>query len=92
MTAEDLWKEYARKAGITHMEYEAWAFGDAADELAALTARGIKTATSSAFPLYEAEREPLPEAGEYSDPGQPGAGCLRDQDGKSLSDSFPGSR
>lgn len=66
MTAEDLWKEYARKAGITHMEYEAWAFGDAADELAALTARGIKTATSSAFPLYGAEREPLPEAGEYS--------------------------
>ncbi len=66
MTAEDLWKEYARKAGIAHMEYEAWAFGDAENELAALTAGGIKTATSSAFPLYEAEGEPLPQAGEYS--------------------------
>ncbi len=66
MTAEELWNEYARKADIEHMDYEAWAFGDAADELAALVAAGRKTATASAYPLYELEQEPLPQAGEYS--------------------------
>lgn len=66
MTAEELWNEYARKAGIEHMDYEAWAFGDAADELAELVVSGRKTATASAFPLYELEQEPLPRAGEYS--------------------------
>lgn len=45
MTAEELWNEYARKAGIEHTDYEAGAFGDAADELAALVASGRKTAT-----------------------------------------------
>ena len=66
MTAEEMWKEYAQKVGIEHSDYEAWAFGDAADELAALTVEGKKTATSSAFPLYESEGEPLPRAGEHS--------------------------
>ncbi|MBQ8954508.1 MAG: ASCH domain-containing protein, partial [Clostridia bacterium] len=47
-------------------DYEAWAFGGAADELAALVLTGRKTATSSAYPLYAAEGEPLPKAGEYS--------------------------
>ena len=46
--------------------YEAWAFGEAADELADLVLRGIKTATCSAYDLYEAEGEPLPKPGEYS--------------------------
>ena len=27
---------------------------------------GIKTATASAYPLYEQEQEPLPKAGDYS--------------------------
>lgn len=66
MTAEELWNEYAQKAGIEHTNYEAWAFGDAADELAELVNNGRKTATASAFPLYELEQEPLPRAGEYS--------------------------
>lgn len=48
------------------MDYEAWAFGGDADRLARLTLEGVKTATSSAFPAYEREGEPLPEAGEYS--------------------------
>lgn len=46
--------------------YEAWAFGDSADELAELVVKGIKTATSSAYALYEIDGEPLPETGEYS--------------------------
>lgn len=46
--------------------YEAWTFGDDADKLAELAVQGVKTATSSAYALYEIEGESLPEAGEYS--------------------------
>ena len=45
---------------------DAWAFGDDADKLAELVVQGVKTATSSAYALYETEGEALPEAGEYS--------------------------
>lgn len=48
------------------MDYETWAFGDEVDVLAALVASGRKTATASAFPLYELEEESLPQEGEYS--------------------------
>ena len=61
MTAEELWK----RSGIAGT-YEAWAFGEAADKLAELVVRGIKTATCSAYDLYVIEGEPIPEAGEYS--------------------------
>ncbi len=61
MTAEEMWKE----SGLTG-EYEAWSFGDDADELARLVKEGIKTATCSALCFYEMEGEALPEAGEYS--------------------------
>ena len=61
MTAEQMWL----LSGLTG-PYEAWAFGEAADELADLVLRGIKTATCSAYDLYEAEGEPLPRVGEYS--------------------------
>ena len=44
MTAEEMWK----KSGLTG-EYEAWSFGDDADELARLVKEGIKTATCSAL-------------------------------------------
>ena len=60
---------WAAFAAVNHLEAadcEAWAFGDDADNLARLVLEGVKTATSSAFPLYELEGEPLPEAGEYS--------------------------
>lgn len=66
MTAEQMWAEFAAAYDITETDYEAWAFGDDADELARLTLAGVKTATSSAFPFYALEEEPLPEAGEYS--------------------------
>ena len=61
MTAEELWK----KSGLTG-KYEAWPFGEAPDKLAALVVQGIKTATCSAFDLYQANNEPIPQAGEYS--------------------------
>ena len=61
MTAEELWK----KSGLTE-PYESWAFGDEPDKLAALVKSGVKTATCSAYDLYQAEDEPLPQEGEYS--------------------------
>ncbi|MBQ1377239.1 MAG: ASCH domain-containing protein [Lachnospiraceae bacterium] len=61
MSAEELWKLSGIKG-----TYEAWAFGEAQDKLAALMAAGVKTATSSSYILYEKEQEPLPEAGDYS--------------------------
>ena len=61
MTAEELWE----KSGLSG-DYEAWAFGEAPDKLADLVVQGIKTATCSAFDLYQINNEPLPQAGEYS--------------------------
>lgn len=65
MTAEQLWKEFSAACEIK-ATYDAWAFGGDADGLARLVLAGVKSATSSAFPLYELEDEPLPEPGEYS--------------------------
>ena len=61
MTAEELWK----RSGFTG-PYEAWAFGEAPDKLADLVVSGIKTATCSAYDLYQLEQEPLPQKGDYS--------------------------
>ena len=61
MTAGELWKQ----SGLTGI-YEVWAFGEAPDKLASLVKDGIKTATCSAYDLYEAEDESLPVVGEYS--------------------------
>ena len=46
--------------------YDAWAFGADADRLAQLVVSGEKTATSSAYSMYEIEGEELPREGEYS--------------------------
>ncbi len=67
MKAQEMWNEFIEK----HPEhadavYEAWAFGAAPDELAELTVKGIKTATASAYALYELENEPVPEPGSFS--------------------------
>ena len=65
MNAQQMWELFS--AGENRdTSYEAWAFGGAPDQLARLTLEGIKTATASAFPLYELEGEELPKAGEYS--------------------------
>ena len=66
MTAQEMWNRYAGETGIINTGYEAWAFGETPDELAALVVSGRKTATASAYPLYALEQEPLPRAGEYS--------------------------
>ena len=61
MTAEELWEQ----SGLTG-NYEAWSLSEAPDKLAALVKKGIKTATCSAYDLYETGDEPLPKAGDYS--------------------------
>ena len=61
MTAEELWE----KSGLSG-DHEAWAFGEAPDKLAELVVQGIKTATCSAYDLYQMNNEPLPKAGDYS--------------------------
>ena len=60
MTTEELWE----KSGLSGT-YEAWAFGEAPDELAELVIQGIKTATCSSYDLYQINNEPLPKAGDY---------------------------
>ena len=68
MTAKQMWEAFLKvNPAAAGEDVEAWYYGgDNPDKLAQLTAQGIKTATSSAYPLYEAEREPLPRSGTYS--------------------------
>ncbi len=66
MTGKDLWEAFITKNNLEDCGYEAWAFGVKADLLAHLVAIGEKTATASAYPLYELENEPLPKTGAYS--------------------------
>lgn len=66
MTGKALWEKFARENRVDGGEYDQWAFGVDADLLAALVAAGEKTATASAYPLYELEDEELPREGEYS--------------------------
>jgi len=67
VNARQMWDAYAaREPQVDGHPFEAWSYGDAPDELAALTLRGVKCATSSVHALYAVEGEPLPEAGAYS--------------------------
>ena len=61
MEAERMWKQFGLDG-----KYETWSFGPNADSLAELVLTGGKTATSSAYPVYDVENEPLPKVGEYS--------------------------
>ncbi len=66
MNAQEMWDKYQNALGLQEKEYDAWAFGEKADMLAALVLQGEKTATSSAFDLYSLEGEEIPGAGEKS--------------------------
>lgn len=65
MTENQLWEEFTQNCDVDTCEYNAWQFGFDADLLADLVLRGEKTATASAYPLYQLENEPLPKIGEY---------------------------
>lgn len=67
MNAEAMWQVFAAMhPEAADAPHDAWRYGDASDELAALTLSGRKRATSSALPLYALEGEAVPRAGEYS--------------------------
>lgn len=66
MNAEQMWSEFKEINNNIKDEYEAWSFGVEADLLADLVLRGEKTATSSAYQLYEIENETLPNVGKYN--------------------------
>ncbi|MBJ8326469.1 ASCH domain-containing protein [Streptococcus pacificus] len=66
---KNYWEKFCTEKNIPKdTAYEAWAFGNSkemADELADLVNKQIKTATTSAYELYENE-DPLPQVGEYN--------------------------
>lgn len=66
MTGKELWDIFSKENNLNSCAYEAWAFGVDADLLAQLVVTGEKTATASAYLLYELENEPLPQTGAYS--------------------------
>ncbi|GAB5055607.1 MULTISPECIES: ASCH domain-containing protein [Pediococcus] len=62
------WQTFVKEQQLNGAVYSAWTFGstpEMANELADLTFRGIKTATTSAYDLYE-EDEAYPQVGEYN--------------------------
>lgn len=64
MNAKQMWEKFLDKeAGDS---YDAWQYGSHANGLALLTLLKIKTATSSAYPIYVQYDEPLPQVGSYS--------------------------
>lgn len=65
MKALGMWQEYQQINPNIGDEVDAWAFGAEPDLLAQLVLDGTKTATASAFDLYELEGEPLPKVGSY---------------------------
>lgn len=66
MNAIEMWNLFKEHMYVQqNARYEAWSFGGQADELARLTVDGIKTGTASAYPLYEIEKEALPQVGSF---------------------------
>lgn len=66
---EPFWQDFCQKHNLdSNTPVDAWAFDatpEQADELADLVNRGTKTATTSAYELYD-KNEKLPTAGEWS--------------------------
>lgn len=65
MTPEQLWQEYKKINPTIGDDIDAWAFGAEADQLADLVLKGQKTATASAYELYRAYGEKLPQVGTF---------------------------
>lgn len=63
------WDKFCQEQNINTTMPEAWMFGDQTkamgDELGNLVLEGKKTGTCSAHALYEREKEPLPQVGQY---------------------------
>ncbi|MBA1392356.1 ASCH domain-containing protein [Lactobacillus sp. XV13L] len=62
---KDFWQNFCKRHSMAvDTPVDAWAFGDDPDGLAALVKRGIKTATTSAYELYDQNNE-LHQVGEW---------------------------
>lgn len=71
MKEKDMWSSFIdEKPEYKNSKYEAWCFGgntvDDVNKLAKLVKDGIKTATASAYELYEIDKEPLPTVGDFN--------------------------
>lgn len=67
MQATELWGKFSIEyPEYKDKPYEAWSYGVDPDELAELTLKGIKTATTSGYEFYELENEALPKENEYN--------------------------
>lgn len=70
MTENELWSVFTTENPIyKNRKYEAWCFGggeESANLLAKLVYDNIKTATTSAFDLYEIENISLPQIGDLN--------------------------
>ena len=64
MTTQECWNQYKEINPLAGPEPEAWAFGAAPDLLAELVAKGVKTATASAYDEYVHYEEELPKVGD----------------------------
>jgi len=65
MTEKEMWNFYTQNNDV-NKTYDTWCFGGdtlIANELAKLVVNGIKTATASAYQLYELENSQLPPIG-----------------------------
>ena len=65
MTPEQLWNEYKTINPAIGDDIDAWAFGVEPDQLADLVLKGEKTATASAYDLYQINDEPIPQVGTF---------------------------
>ncbi|MGH4120392.1 ASCH domain-containing protein [Clostridium sp.] len=66
MTEKDMWNLYTQNNHVKNKTYDSWCFGgdtSIVNELAKLVVNGIKTATASAYKLYELEKSQLPPIG-----------------------------
>ena len=67
MTEKEMWKAFCQAEKMKEdTPYEAWCFGADPDGLAALVLEGKKTATASAYELYEMDGEEIPKEGSIS--------------------------
>ena len=65
MTPEQLWNEYKIINPAIGDDIDAWAFGVEPDQLADLVLKREKSATASAYDLYQIDGEPIPQAGTF---------------------------
>lgn len=66
MTEKEMWNLYIKNSHVKNKTYDAWCFGgntSMTNELGKLVVNGVKTATASAYQLYEIENSLLPPIG-----------------------------